>query len=99
MLANHGYPLPKPISGPPLDRIDIHIKVLRVEYEKLTDDRLGEPSADVRTRVEKARRSQRERIASARGGSMLVSPCCAMPKRLPVQRRCADRPGYASTAG
>jgi magnesium chelatase family protein len=31
----------KRISGPLLDRIDIHIEVPRVEYEKLSDDRLG----------------------------------------------------------
>ena len=34
----------KRISGPLLDRIDIHIEVPRVEYEKLSDERLGEPS-------------------------------------------------------
>ena len=33
----------KRISGPLLDRIDIHIEVPRVEYEKLSDERLGEP--------------------------------------------------------
>ena len=33
----------KRISGPPLDRIDIHIEVPRVEYEKLADYRIGEP--------------------------------------------------------
>jgi magnesium chelatase family protein len=41
----------KRISGPLLDRIDIHIEVPRVEYEKLSDDRLGEPSAAIRDRV------------------------------------------------
>ena len=45
-----------------LDRIDIHIEVPRVEYEKLSDDRLGEPSADVQARVEAARQRQRERF-------------------------------------
>jgi magnesium chelatase family protein len=45
----------KRISGPLLDRIDIHIEVPRVEYDKLTDDRLGEKSEDIRARVEKAR--------------------------------------------
>src|SRR6185437_11207293 len=42
----------KRISGPLLDRIDIHIEVPRVEYEKLTDQREGERSADVRARVQ-----------------------------------------------
>ncbi len=53
------------ISGPLLDRIDIHIEVPRVEYEKLADDRLGEPSAQVQKRVEASRSRQRERFAGA----------------------------------
>jgi magnesium chelatase family protein len=53
----------KRISGPLLDRIDIHVEVPRVEYDKLTDDRLGEPSANVRARVERAREIQRQRFA------------------------------------
>ena len=52
----------KRISGPLLDRIDIHIEVPRVEYEKLSDQRLGEPSAAIRQRVELARQRQRERF-------------------------------------
>lgn len=52
----------KRISGPMLDRIDIHIEVPRVDYEKLSEDRLGETSADVRLRVEKARQVQRIRF-------------------------------------
>jgi len=52
----------KRISGPLLDRIDIHIEVPRVEYEKLSDDRLGEPSDVIRRRVEAARERQRARF-------------------------------------
>ncbi len=52
----------KRISGPLLDRIDIHIEVPRVEYEKLSDQRLGEPSAVIQGRVEAARQRQRERF-------------------------------------
>src|SRR5579859_1668702 len=52
----------KRISGPLLDRIDIHIEVPRVAYEKLTDMRLGEPSDKVRARVEAAREKQRLRF-------------------------------------
>jgi len=54
----------KRISGPLLDRIDIHIEVPRVEYEKLSDRRLGEPSVTIQSRVETARQIQRERFAS-----------------------------------
>ena len=56
----------KRISGPLLDRIDIHIEVPRVEYEKLSGDRLGEPSAAIRARVEAARERQARRFAGSR---------------------------------
>jgi magnesium chelatase family protein len=50
------------LSGPLLDRIDIHVDVPRVDYDKLTDDRRGEPSAAIRDRVENARERQRARF-------------------------------------
>jgi magnesium chelatase family protein len=52
----------KRISGPLLDRIDIHVEVPRVEYQKLSEDRLGEASEVIRARVEAARRLQAERF-------------------------------------
>ena len=52
------------VSGPLLDRIDIHVEVPRVPYEKLTGERLGEPSSVVAARVEAARERQRKRFAS-----------------------------------
>lgn len=52
----------KRISGPLLDRIDIHVEVPRVDYEKLSDDRFGERSASVQARVESAREIQRQRF-------------------------------------
>jgi magnesium chelatase family protein len=53
------------ISGPLLDRIDIHLEVPRVEYEKLAATALAEDSAAVRRRVEAARRRQLERLGAA----------------------------------
>ncbi|MDI3339319.1 MAG: YifB family Mg chelatase-like AAA ATPase [Sphaerobacter sp.] len=53
----------KRISGPLLDRIDIHLEVPRIEYDKLADRRLGEPSAAVRERVATARAIQARRLA------------------------------------
>jgi len=53
----------KRISGPLLDRIDINVEVPRIEFEKLAHDRLGEPSAKIRERVEAAQQIQRERFA------------------------------------
>lgn len=47
------------LSGPMLDRFDIQLDVQRVDYDKLTDDRRGEPSAAIQARVEAARERQR----------------------------------------
>ena len=55
----------KRISGPLLDRIDIHIEVPRVEYDKLADRRVGEASETIQNRVEAARSRQRARLAAA----------------------------------
>ena len=52
----------KRISGPLLDRIEIHVEVPRVDYEKLSGNRLGEPSEKIRERVEQARARQRQRF-------------------------------------
>lgn len=49
------------ISGPLLDRIDIHLEVPRLKLEHLTEKRRGEPSEEIRKRVDKAREIQRSR--------------------------------------
>lgn len=56
----------KRISGPLLDRIDIFVEVPRVEYEKLTDASIGEPSPAIRARVQAARTQQRARFHESR---------------------------------
>ncbi|AFL82001.1 Mg chelatase-related protein [Aequorivita sublithincola DSM 14238] len=53
------------VSGPLLDRIDIHIEVTPVPFEKLSDERKGESSIVVRERVTKARKLQSERFAES----------------------------------
>ena len=50
------------ISGPILDRIDLHIEVPRLSYAKLAESSSGEKSAIIRERVEKARAIQRKRF-------------------------------------
>lgn len=47
------------ISGPLLDRIDLQIEVIPVEFEKMADARLGESSAAIRERVIQARRDRK----------------------------------------
>ena len=56
----------KRISGPLIDRIDIHIEVPRVNYDKLASERQGEPSSAVRERVTAARVRQAERFKHTR---------------------------------
>lgn len=52
----------KKISGPLLDRIDIHLEVPRVEIEKLSSEKNGESSDSVRERVKRARELQNKRF-------------------------------------
>ena len=52
------------ISGPLLDRIDIHIEVTPVPFEKLTEERKGESSVEIRKRVTAAREIQSERFTT-----------------------------------
>jgi len=54
----------KRISGPLLDRIDIHIEVPRVDYDKLSDDRVGDSSESIRARVQAARDIQSKRFSN-----------------------------------
>ncbi len=50
------------ISGPLLDRIDIHIEVPAVDFEKLSDEEKGESSSEIRQRVDEARKIQQKRL-------------------------------------
>jgi magnesium chelatase family protein len=52
----------KKISGPLLDRIDLHIEVSRIKFEKLSNNNLAESSESIRQRVEQARKIQQERF-------------------------------------
>jgi magnesium chelatase family protein len=80
----------KRISGPLLDRIDLHVDVPRVEYEKLAGAGEAEASAVVRARVEAARDQQRARFA----GSGLTCNADMGPSQ--VRRICAlDAGGQA----
>ena len=64
LFLGHGHSLPEadlgPAAGP--DRYAERVEVPRVEYEKLSDDRLGEPSAAIRGRVAAARERQLRRF-------------------------------------
>jgi magnesium chelatase family protein len=55
------------ISGPLLDRVDIHLSVPPVAYDDLASRAAAESSATIRARVEAARATQRERFTRSRG--------------------------------
>ncbi len=50
------------VSGPLIDRLDIHISVPPVDFQNLSSDRKSEPSSEIKKRVEKARAVQHERF-------------------------------------
>ncbi len=52
----------KKISGPILDRIDLHLEVPRIDFEKLTSKKEEENSLSIKTRVERARKMQEQRF-------------------------------------
>jgi magnesium chelatase family protein len=70
------------ISGPLLDRIDIHIRVPRVEYKDLTSVKKSESSAAIRKRVMAAREIQLERLASCH------AYCNAQMNHAALQKTC-----------
>ncbi len=53
------------VSGPLLDRIDIQVEVDGVEYDELVSQEIGESSADVKKRADRARQIQRERFSES----------------------------------
>lgn len=63
----------KRISGPLLDRIDIHIEVPRVDYEKLSGDRMGKTSESIRARVQAARNIQLARFANIESSNIVAN--------------------------
>jgi magnesium chelatase family protein len=64
------------ISGPLLDRIDIHLDVPGVKYKELRAEASAESSADIRARVERGRRAQLDRFS----GSKIYSNAQMTPK-------------------
>lgn len=73
------------ISGPLLDRIDLHVEVPAVKFREIASDRTGEASAQIRERVVAARQQQQQRFASkprltcnARMGSKELKAYCAL---------------------
>jgi magnesium chelatase family protein len=73
------------VSGPLLDRIDLHIEVPPVKFREMTGERAGETSAEIRARIIAARERQHRRFAdrpkitsNARMGPRELKQCCVL---------------------
>lgn len=95
----------KRLSGPLLDRIDLHLEVPRVNYEKLSQGVRGEPSTSIRARIEEARRRQRERLiphgmaANADMGPAEIREFCPLSPDPKALIRAAMRQMHLSARG
>ena len=76
------------VSGPLLDRIDIHIELPSIRYQELNDPTEGEPSRLIKARVEKAQAIQRERFCAEDGRSEKISYNSQMSARQ-MKKYCA----------
>ncbi|MFO7930856.1 MAG: YifB family Mg chelatase-like AAA ATPase [Thermodesulfobacteriota bacterium] len=93
------------LSGPLLDRIDIHVEVPAVSYGELVNEKPAESSADIRRRVVAARRIQENRFAGSRiktnAGmkSRHIKKYCALDAESgAILERAADRLGLSARA-
>ena len=94
------------ISGPLLDRIDLHVEAMPVEYEALAAEAGGESSAAIRARVTAARKVQQERCTDLPGvrcnaqlpGAALRKYCRMTPKAQQILRAAFVRLGYSARA-
>jgi magnesium chelatase family protein len=93
------------ISGPLLDRIDLHIEVSGVPWNELSGDRVGESSAAIRERVNLARDRQRERFGehgptfnAAMRSRDVKRHCHPSTEALGLLERAIDRLGLSARA-
>lgn len=93
------------VSGPLLDRLDLHIEVLPVEFDSLSSGQKAESSAVIKARVERARKRQEERLAgtgirtNAEIPPAMLADCCPMEDRAVILLKNAfDRLGLSARA-
>ncbi len=94
------------ISGPLLDRIDIHIEVIPVPFKELSEKRLSESSDEVRKRVIKAREIQSERFkdnlgvhSNAQMSSKMIREYCKLDETgVSLLKNAMDKLGLSARA-
>ena len=78
------------VSGPLLDRIDLHVEVAPVEFADLTGENREESSATVRARVEAARRIQQRRFAGEEISCNARIPAGRLQQFCPLEKQALD---------
>ena len=93
------------VSGPLLDRVDMHVEVETIDADRIADLADEEPSASIRARVEQARDVQRSRYArepftcNARLNARTLNQYCAMePDARQVLKLASDQMGLSNRA-
>ena len=76
------------LSGPLLDRIDIHIDVPSIRFKELSDERSGEESSKIKERVNQARRLQSERFSAVKTKSGKRIYCNAQMSSRHIKKFC-----------
>lgn len=93
------------ISGPLLDRIDLHVEVTPVSFDQMTENRKSEPSAEIRARVIEARKIQHARLdkhglhSNAMMPSQMVKEICQIkPAGRTLLKTAMERLGLSARA-
>lgn len=93
------------VSGPLLDRLDLHIEVPPVKFDELSAQECGETSAQIKARVDSARQVQQERYSrlgiscNARLTPALLSEACVMDRDAQQILKCSfEKLGFSARA-
>ena len=86
----------KKVSGPLLDRIDLHVEVLRLPFEKMSDQQQRENSESIKQRVEKGRKVQNRRFQGSKTNSEMNLAELKLHCQLDESGAAALKAGYAA---
>jgi len=94
------------ISGPLIDRIDLHLEVAALDYNEMSDSQRGESSREIKTRVDRTRAVQGQRFADYPGiycnsqmGSRLLEEFCRLDSSsAQLLKRSVERLGLSARA-
>lgn len=94
------------ISGPLLDRIDIHVEIMPVPFDKLAESKAGEPSVNIRERVVRAREIQARRYTGEPGihCNAQITPklqtryCALTPEAMAILKRAMEKNDMSARA-